>query len=384
MGDSKQEKKMFLFVPAVYSMPILGSNTRSCSVWSSLESTRSLTTCQARLRENYPCPAYPEDSGLNKTDAFFAHLEAGAATGTKGWFYDICCNKNGSSELHTVVTNSGFCTPSQCYFNPGADFCVRSPALSCYDDSSNQPYYVSNQCCYDSDESLITLRTSGAGSMGLQPGTFSNIMAHYDFDLQPFAECCLLEDGSVNTDPNNEAVCNSFLTARPTIIGTYSGSAVAESTMLSHIRTLDGKDYTFFGLGVYTYLITSQATPFKMQVSTRVKGNGTVISGFAISYGGVAVFDLFRLSETSTKIAIRRQSVTLDRIYLVREGVVITQPVDDIIVVAILDANVIISVLIIDDFFSITVSVPTSFLGIAQGLLGYFDGAVANDFTTPG
>ena len=127
-----------------------------------------------------------QDPSLN--DNFWAHEEV--QNGPRSWFYDSCCNQ----QPHMPSNPNGVCDARSCDYNPGADFCIRSPSIPCHDQNYNQIIYVSNQCCYNETGSLIIIELGGAGRMSMSKASFGNLHQLFKNEWEPYQKSC--KDGN--------------------------------------------------------------------------------------------------------------------------------------------------------------------------------------------
>lgn len=168
-----------------------------------------------------------------------------------------------------------------CFANTGAFECKFStqPVL---------PSLAGQSCCYNRNGDLLSSRATGAGN-ALRFGVGSNrqlrVVAHFVGDVLPGILCCRSSNS-----------CGLFSTARPTSqTNTWVPPRVGGASGDPHFVTLDGKFWTFNGLGEYV-LIERTDTDFVLQGRlTRAASlnanaaNATVLSGFAVRDAGNVV-----------------------------------------------------------------------------------------------
>ena len=351
----------------------------NCVDWISKELEKNKTRCAAKMSSEVPCPSNSVAGEGGKSDASWAHDEV--TNGPNLWSYDPCCNQDESSGSPA----NELCNATQCEFNEGASFCIRSALMSCTEFGDGRVDYVSNQCCYDSEGSLIEDVKSGAGRMSYQSASPENLHQLYIDELEPYQQCC-----------PDDLRCGIFRDQRPTVIGSYMGSLTVSAKFGGHFITADGSEYSFVGLGVYTLLKTYDNNPTEVQISTRPHGTGSVISGFAISRGETLV-EFYRETQGEypyniVSINKRDVSIPLNGIGygkatgIERHGVrfQMLRNSDTNFRVTILDCGLILHVDILGPYVNIFVTIPHEFRGIMKGLFGHFDGESFNDFEPRG
>ena len=297
------------------------------------------------------------------------------------WFYDPCCNQQ---EAYGASENE-LCDANQCAFNEGADFCIRSALVSCTDLSDGRIDYVSNQCCYDFDGSLIVDVDDGAGRISYQSASPQNLHQLYIDELEVQQQCC-----------SNQLLCRKFLETRPTVIGSYTGSLTVSVKFGGHFTTFDGLEHAFLGLGVYTLLETFDSVQTEVQISTRPYGAGSVISGFAISRGETLVefYKQVNGENPYNFVSINKKDVSssLYDIGYVKATGIERQGVrfemlgdsDSHFRITIPDCGLILNVVVMGPYINLFVTIPHEFRGSLKGLLGRFDGHWFNDFEPRG
>ena len=220
-------------------------------------------------RENlaeFGCPRnYAELTIQN--DSWFAETEV-----EKGWWMnDPCCPGSNSSDFD-------FCTG--CEMNNGATFCIQSIPKTIEETFvingklQHQKTIISNQCCYDDEGNLLSNSSEGAGTAKRSINNKDHLFNFFLTEFSFFKSCC-----------TDETQCEAYYLRRPPLIGQYSPPRRAMSIGGSRFQSLDGFEYRFNGLGVYTMLELSnsgkfETTDFVMQISTRLAGQATVFSGF--------------------------------------------------------------------------------------------------------
>ena len=363
-------------------VPLTPTADLSCEHW--LEEESKLTIVGGGdwfdgLKNYYPCPRRPEGGGTavlgNETDAYFAREEVKHGM---GWKYDPCCSNTPSLHVGTLK----FCTRCEC--NEGANWCIISPPIKIQVQRNGSEtkliHETTNQCCYDQGGSLITDPNKGAGRASMEVNRPYNTFAHYKSDILPYLSCC---EGWKSTPDT----CNRFRKHRPVVVGKYYVPCYITMTVVErdpHFTTLDGFHYTFNGLGVYTMLRTvDESSKFvELQVSTRRKGNGTVLSGFAMKDNHSMVEGYLPINKGS-QLEVRVNNKKF-RNHMFREirlsGVEIREVSSTEFVFTLVNSGLQIEAMITDSsILNIATIPPLSMVDDVMGLLGNFDGDPEND-----
>ena len=285
----------------------------------------------------------------------------------------MCCNDQ-EWESTDFISKAGY--GSNCEYNPGAQFCIKSTLYKCKDGTSDDIHSVSNQCCY-ADETLIEENNLGAGRLHHEESTIGNIVNHYQADLLPFKKLCLEDLGP--------ELCELSQYWSPAIRGLYWPRRIRVLRGDPHFTTIDGANYTFNGLNVYTLILTSLSKPTIVQASTRVSGSGTLFSGLAVGYENT-VFECFVSKDGTFKVAINNASVELHQLkHFTTNNIAITENTNETsYTFFFMDNDLIIKVMHTGSFLNFFTSVPPTFHSRMKGLLGYYDGNVENDYTAAG
>ena len=351
---------------------------QKCMEWDEEESGNDYSFCSSHLEKWYGCPRRVSSDRINNdwTDAEWAQQEV--LNGIAGWKYDICCSHD--TELRERLHDIGFCNKSYCEFNQGADFCIRSPRLACFEKNSMNIIYVSNQCCYKpgtGDLIQASDESTAPGSMDLQINSVPTMAAHYLADIQPFKYCCLQSE--------NPDACRAYKAHRPTIVGNYWPRNILFGRGDPDFQTVDGQSYPFNGIGVFTLLETTLDDSTIVQASTRRVGDGSVFSGVAIQHSSDTL-QLFLNKNKELALVINKQDVNLDTFDQFSVGIFEVETNIDRtdLKVNVQDAGLVVQVLVTGTFLNLMTSVPPSFKYKMYGLLGYYDGNPENDYTTKG
>ena len=303
--------------------------------------------------ESYGCPQNVLRN-RSKTDAWYARAEV--ALGFNGWQLDPCCGG-------TPINN--FC--QHCRMNKGADFCIQSPGIMMEEfDEDNDVIRIvaSNQCCYDSFGNLLTSESKGAGVATKLVKSLDNTMDASEKEIE-------------------ENSCGFNYATEQVTVGTYLPRKGSINWGVPHLKTMDGFEYRFNGLGVYLMVETvGQDVPsLSMHVSTRRWGDGTVFSGFFVK-DFLTSLEFLITAEKSVHISIngnvlkcrsfiatRTNGVHFSRNESCTEFSFKLERSDFVVKVFITESGIL----------NLGVSPPKSFQNQMKGLLGNFDGVPDND-----
>ncbi|XP_075247031.1 uncharacterized protein LOC142340341 [Convolutriloba macropyga] len=359
---------------------VLGDRDSSinCDSWAASDvATNVVSLCSPNIQHIYPCPKFPEvligsafNDSFDHSDSWWANEEIN--NGVTGWHFDLCCSDN-EPDKRMTLKNQGICPDTKCELNPGASFCIESPAAIC-EGTLRYPRMITNQCCYSQDGDLIEDATSGgAGSLNSQRQSMNNIIAHYDQDIQPKSMCCIEE-----TDK-----CSVFASVRTVSVGNYRGSMIISASFGGHFINANGSQYHFVGLGVYDlatieFPTSSAVSPSRtgmitIQISTRPYGESSVISGFVLK-DTLYKIELFRLDDTVTAFFVNDvMTVFPYSPYKVGEFEIDNKmAVDSTLTIRDLRTGMVVSASVISKFISLYVGIPSYLLDITiGGLLGY-------------
>ena len=368
------EHIIFYCVEGKFVSIVAKKNETDCVDWIHDQLDRDLAECGAVVEALHGCPVDPSFD-----DSFWAHEEVNY--GPLGWFYDPCCNQ----DVNMPSKPDGVCNARNCDFNPGAQFCIRSPSVPCYDIYSDQTIYASNQCCYSELGNLIDNEREGAGRMSLSKASMGNLHHFLKNELEPYHSCC-----------QDDIRCDLFHQNRPTLTGSYTGSLTVPVTFGGHFQTGDGIDYNFLGLGVYTLLETDLEIQTTVQITTRVIGDLTVVAGIAISYGDLKV-EIMRPYVVPTGKTSRIRNLYFVNGDMVFTDLFVIGPEDPFdlyfrginlkqeaggrsLHVWIPGANLCVNIFMARNYLNLYLTLPDSFRGHTRGLVGLFDGRLDNDF----
>ena len=374
----------------------------NCSEWEQRESRKNFEPCLRSLEDKkYAyCPRQHEDLtkyGMRRTvihrgtghttneyvalpDAFWANREV--KEGNLGWRYDQCCSNDNPAERQ-LLHDAEICHKDYCQFRIGADFCIFSDTVNCIDGASFQPLTIINQCCYEKTTGRLLDETDNPASSGsihmANSAGSSNPTTRAVTDYYPYESCCSVH----NSCPSPSLAL--YKQHRPNFVGEYKPGSRPTSTVYidPHLITLDGSEFAFMGVGVYTLFTTSfDGSPLTAQVSLRRMGNGSVISGLAVLHNQV-ILEMFVTEQAQFKAAVNGEFFETGKFlsYSI-EGVTIQENADDSSYkFGLFDSGIEIKVSVTGNLLNLFTSVSKEYYGKLNGLLGYFDGDEANDFT---
>ena len=291
-------------------------------------------------------------------------------SGFNGWQYDPCC-----SPTHAVIDPHCF----GCQYNSDAEFCIQSPGLLIEEreeNFNNFPVLASNQCCYGRNGKLLRSENEGAGNAKKSVNSPETYLDFLNDEISPFLAC------------KEENLKHLYYEVRPVTVGSYVPRRTVINWGDPHMRTLDGFEYTFNGLGVYVMTKTAEnlMNNLTMHISTRRVGDGTVFSGFAIQDIFTAVE--FYVTESDDVISnINGSGIQTNEVKkLTQDGVLYNKNDDsteflfkmvqsDFIVQAVMTQNAVLN---------LGISPPFNFEGNLVGLIGNYDGNSKNDLQNRG
>ncbi|XP_038073405.1 sushi domain-containing protein 2-like [Patiria miniata] len=141
-------------------------------------------------------------------------------------------------------------SPESCEMSkPGAVYCVRADTVS--------EFGGGQECCYGSDDNILDVaRSAGSGFAqrrhhgGVAPYKVAGrvpYLSHWFWDILPMEHCCIY----------SQLFCQVYKRVRPSqTCEDYQPPQPAIGTGDTHLFTLDGTEYAFNGVGVYTLLET--------------------------------------------------------------------------------------------------------------------------------
>ncbi|KAJ8300970.1 hypothetical protein KUTeg_022489 [Tegillarca granosa] len=274
---------------------------------------------------------------------------------------------------------------SNCLYRRGASHCVQQNIRSSTTTGAS--------CCYDKSGELIDIRSqNGGGSRSryhyrTQGKQIVPYFSYFEDDTLPYFHCCQ------NSEDRN--LCLLYSKYRPpTTCQLYNPPTPAQAAGDPHITTLDGRDYTFNGVGDFV-LVQDLNSTVVIQVRTEqakdtngVTQNASVFTGVAMAALGFSdIVEVHRPEEDSDagvsiivngkQFVMDSSSVTLNGITLNKEEVNSTLTIRMVMESTPLS----VSVDVLPDLLNLVVmSGDDSMRGELRGLLGDFDGNKTNDF----
>ncbi|XP_055997755.1 uncharacterized protein LOC125645868 isoform X2 [Ostrea edulis] len=244
------------------------------------------------------------------------------------------------------------------------------------------------ECCFrmhGAIDNLSTLELSkpAVGTV-LQYNPFFERQLYSSNDLNPREKCC------------KSGHCQWYYEVRP-VPFCYRRSPFQPGINFGdpHIRTLDGKNYTFNGYGEYTMLtIAKEKTRFDFQARTDLAttANGTVIN--ATIFSAFVAQDQtgshvqIEMSRDKTKLIIRGNGNDLTRRFENINYTFLTKNLsmrweNQTMCASFLQSSIILKVSLGVRFLISETIVDSAYKGFIKGLMGNFDGNSSNDFILP-
>ncbi|XP_022801632.1 mucin-like protein isoform X1 [Stylophora pistillata] len=237
------------------------------------------------------------------------------------------------------------------------------------------------ECCYSTNWQswgALLVGNPGGGSANRYHKWTEELRAKHDSsDVQGYQKCC------VNSD-----LCDLYYRRRPSDdCGDYM---VPEWSWLwgdPHFVTLDGKNYTFNGLGEYI-MADARNGFFQLQARTKLaKGDGTatVFSAAVAKEGSSSVVQVEMIDagisvlidgESFNYTSLSNESVTLNG------SIVVAKPDNDSFLM-VFPSGMSVTVKAVSGVLSIVLAAPKSFKNQTKGLLGTWNDNPEDDFLTP-
>ncbi|XP_038045778.1 neurogenic locus notch homolog protein 1-like isoform X3 [Patiria miniata] len=158
-----------------------------------------------------------------------------------------------------------------------------------------------------------------------------------------------------------------------------------------HMRTLDGLEYTFNGLGEYTITLINDDSgqrQFELQgrtqrvlnSETQQLSEATFFTGFAAEYVGDARIEIKLNSDgTDLETKVNGASVTPTADGLLIGNFTVLREENPIKIIAVYQADIQFSVGVSNSFADITTQLSEDYMNKTKGLLGVWDGDTSND-----
>ncbi|XP_068728477.1 mucin-like protein isoform X2 [Montipora capricornis] len=242
------------------------------------------------------------------------------------------------------------------------------------------------KCCYYEDA-----ERRGALILDSQPqaGTLDRYHKlrfpekHQKHDLEAFGYCCL-------TSRRRAESCKKYYEKRPSEgCEAYVPPQRAPFFGDPHLVTLDGKNYTFNGLGEYV-MIDVEKSFFQLQARTKLAkggGNATVFAAAVAKEENRSTLQCTLKEEGGLEVLINGQIFqefhSLTNVsFLLNDSVAVSRPQNNSFLVA-FPSGISVTVTEIQDSLSIVFAAPSSFQGQTKGLLGLWNGDQQDDFLKP-
>ncbi|XP_060077303.1 sushi domain-containing protein 2-like [Ylistrum balloti] len=290
------------------------------------ESLMSFQTAAVRVREKYPVPGSLPAAVWS--DVFPVRVNA-------NWSSLMCSTWNVTDNLLPSISSNNLSCPSiakQASRDTGrfasdplcrldnlnkSTNCIYKPgAVQCFLRILQSESSTGVSCCYDDSGDLIDIRDSNGGGSSLRYTVRSQkdgavpYFSFFEDDLLSSLHCCQYSD---STD-----MCQLFKKKRPPV--TYEGyepPKAAQAAGDPHLTTLDGKNYTFNGLGDFI-LVEDISNGVVVEVRSvqaqDMKGNyqnASIFSGVAMTTRGVSdVIEVYSDTDTVSRILINGLLVT--------------------------------------------------------------------------
>ncbi|KAK3592810.1 hypothetical protein CHS0354_009257 [Potamilus streckersoni] len=270
-----------------------------------------------------------------------------------------------------------------CVYYPGAEQCMQK--------NLQLPSGGGESCCYDTNGELLDIRANSTGGFQqrfhyrAQGGT-DDIVPYFSYfqeDFLPYLHCCQYS-GDMDR-------CSKFLEFRPpsTCQG-YQPPTPAQAAGDPHLVTLDGKNYTFNGVGEFTLVMDANRTVTVQVRAEQAKDkegkpqNATVFTSVALCAINTSDVIEIRLAKNG------RAEILVNKILFVPEdstsqlnGIYLEQSGDNTTLynVTLESVSLTVSVEVTQDLLNIIVLIgEESFKGKLRGLLGNFNGDPLDDF----
>ena len=254
-------------------------------------------------------------------------------------------------------------------FHPDTDRCFRSaPTMtgSC------------QECCYNTDGN-INIGTNSSGSANTYcPEGIEGTLRHQINDVLPWWACCELSSN-----------CDLYKQNRPSDDCTaYQPSSPGWSWGDPHYRSFDGLEISFNGVGEFS-LITSSLHNFTIQARMAELDNASVsvFTGFAIQADNTSKFQIQRTVSNEAKIYLGDDTFVVEHGILSKYqsqgiSIEISQDLTEI-AVKLITAGISLKIHIYPNSMACFVPLENRFRGKVEGLLGNFNGEIADDLMSP-
>ncbi|PFX32349.1 Mucin-4 [Stylophora pistillata] len=237
------------------------------------------------------------------------------------------------------------------------------------------------ECCYSTNwqsRGALLVGNPGGGSAHRYHKLTEELRAKHDAsDVQGYQKCC------VNSD-----LCDLYYRRRPSDdCRDYVAPEWSWICCDPHFVTLDGKNYTFNGLGEYI-MADARDGFFQLQARTKLaKGDGTatVFSAAAAKEGNSSIVQV-ELNDAGIGVLIDGES--FDYISLSNESVILNGSVavakpDNNSFLMVFPSGISVTAKAVSGALSLVLAAPNSFKNQTKGLLGTWNDDPEDDFLTP-
>lgn len=269
--------------------------------------------------------------------------------------------------------------------------CLNHPsAQKCFSRNSKSATDNGETCCYNSADQLMDIREyagSGThqryhfraqGDTGLPSDSAVPFFSYFEADVLPRLHCCQF----------SEDRCKEFIQYRnATTCQQYSPPSPALAAGDPHLVTLDGKNYTFNGVGDF-YLVTDVNNSIVIQVRAEQaidqKGtlqNATVFTGLAVKVPSYSDTIEIRKQGQTAQVLVNKLPYTTTNATTSAFRNISLHNDDGNYLVVLEPVSVSITVEVTPDLLNIIALIgEDSFKGKLRGLLGNYNGDPTDDF----
>eukprot|EP00118_Oscarella_pearsei_P024327 m.303882 g.303882 ORF g.303882 m.303882 type:complete len:1049 (+) comp40843_c0_seq5:1798-4944(+) len=217
-------------------------------------------------------------SNVNVTGRYLAYLSSSdnlctAETSCRKWYREDIADEGPDPEWLSSSSPCP-CTYDQVINDGRFRLSSNTTASICFVTGFPTSNGSQTKCCYTPPPSGSLIEAQPLGSVAYRFHPASNQENHERLDIEPYQFCCVESN-----------LCNLYFERRSSIgCGTYDGPKLASGKGEPHVETLDGKEYTFNGLGEYI-LFKTEDQSFVLQGRTKLL-NETTATGFSAFAAG--------------------------------------------------------------------------------------------------
>ncbi|KAL4218756.1 hypothetical protein ACF0H5_021343 [Mactra antiquata] len=266
---------------------------------------------------------------------------------------------------------------TKCLYNKNAHKCFRRNNKRAVDSGET--------CCYDEEGELMDIRfSSGAGThqryhYKAQGEGITPYFSYFESDLLPKLHCCQYSD----------KYCTDFIKYRnATMCQNYNPPSPAQACGDPHLVTLDGKGYSFNGVGNF-YLVTDTKSSVVIQVQAvqarDADGdlqNATIFSKVAMTMPGSSDTVEVRMTDDGSDVLVNNITIpTTNSTTSQFKNISLLHKDDGSYLILLEPISVSVSVEVTPDLLNIIVFIgEDSLKGQLRGLLGNYNGKPEDDF----